>query len=105
MKEIFVHPPQAETMLCLALSPDQKQLAVGFFDGKLKLIEADTGKVGIAAPTWRAYPARAEMVGFGKLQHWNGIGRLRWKDGHCQSVLPGCGKYAIHSGLRQRPME
>lgn len=44
MKEIFVHPPQAETMLCLALSPDQKQLAVGFFDGKLKLIEADTGK-------------------------------------------------------------
>ena len=44
MKEMFVSPEQAETMLALALSPDAKQLAVGFFDGKLKLMEADTGK-------------------------------------------------------------
>lgn len=44
MKEIFVSPEQPETMLSLALSPDQKQLAVGFFDGKLKLMEADSGK-------------------------------------------------------------
>src|SRR5262249_20739284 len=44
MKEKLVFPPQTETMLALALSPDDKQLAVGFFDGKLKLIEADTGK-------------------------------------------------------------
>ncbi len=44
MKEIFVYPEQTETMLCLALSPNQKQLAVGFFDGKLKLMDADTGK-------------------------------------------------------------
>jgi WD domain, G-beta repeat len=44
MKEIFVSPDQTETMLAFALSPDQKQLAVGFFDGKLKLMEADTGK-------------------------------------------------------------
>ncbi|MCE9530960.1 MAG: WD40 repeat domain-containing protein [Planctomycetes bacterium] len=44
MKEIFVYPPQPETMLALALSPDQKQIAVGFFDGKLKLIDANGGK-------------------------------------------------------------
>lgn len=44
MKETFVSPEQTETMLSIALSPDQKQLAVGFFDGKLKLMEADTGK-------------------------------------------------------------
>jgi len=44
MKEIFVYPAQPETMLALALSPDQKQIALGFFDGKLKLLEADGGK-------------------------------------------------------------
>lgn len=44
MKETFVSSEQTETMLAIALSPDQKQLAVGFFDGKLKLMEADTGK-------------------------------------------------------------
>lgn len=49
MKEMFVSPEQTETMLAIALSPDQKQLAVGFFDGKLKLMEADTGKT-VAEP-------------------------------------------------------
>jgi WD40 repeat protein len=44
MKEKFIHPPQDETMLCIALSPDQKQLAVGRFDGALVLLNSENGK-------------------------------------------------------------
>ncbi len=44
MKEKLVFPPQPDTMQCLALSPDQKQVAVGRFDGALVLLNAGTGK-------------------------------------------------------------
>ncbi len=44
MKEKFIFPPQEETMLCIALSPDQKQLAIGRFDGALILLDAQNGK-------------------------------------------------------------
>lgn len=49
MKETFVFPPQSETMLSLALRPDQKQIAVGRFDGALILLNAEDGKP-MAAP-------------------------------------------------------
>ena len=40
MAEQFVFPPQPETALSLALSPDGKQVAVGRFDGVLQLLDA-----------------------------------------------------------------
>ena len=49
MKEKFVFPPQTETMLSIALHPDQKQIAVGRFDGGLVLLNAEDGK-SIAQP-------------------------------------------------------
>jgi hypothetical protein len=45
MKEKLVFPPQSESLLCLALSPDQKQVAVGRFDGALVLFDAGSGKI------------------------------------------------------------
>lgn len=45
MVEQFVFPAQTETMLSLALSPDQKTVAVGRFDGVLQLLETATGKL------------------------------------------------------------
>ena len=45
MVESKVYSRQAETPLALAVSPDQKQLAVGRYDGALVLLEATSGKV------------------------------------------------------------
>lgn len=44
LKEKLVLPPSSDTLVCLALSPDQKQLAVGQFDGLLRLLDANSGK-------------------------------------------------------------
>ena len=44
MVESQVLPPQADTILALAVRPDGKQLAVGLFDGTGLLIDAATGK-------------------------------------------------------------
>ena len=44
MAEKLVFPPQNETMLSIAIRPDQKQIAIGRFDGKLILLDATTGK-------------------------------------------------------------
>ena len=44
MKEKLVFPPQLETVLSLALAPDQKQIAVGRFDGVLLLLNTEDGK-------------------------------------------------------------
>jgi hypothetical protein len=68
MKEKFVFPAQTETMLALALSPDDKQLAVGFFDGTLKLIEADTGKT-----TAEPLPAKPKPPELKKLTPSTGV--------------------------------
>ncbi len=43
--ERLTYPRQPETVLALAVRPDQKQLAVGRFDGALVLLEEATGKV------------------------------------------------------------
>jgi WD40 repeat protein len=40
---VYVRPP--ETVLSLAVRPDQKQLAIGRFDGVLSLLDEATGKV------------------------------------------------------------
>jgi WD40 repeat protein len=44
MTEIKVYDKQPETPLCLAVRPDQKQLAVGRYDGALVLLDAATGQ-------------------------------------------------------------
>lgn len=45
MTERKVYPVQPESVLALAVRPDQKQLALGRFDGKALLLEEATGKV------------------------------------------------------------
>lgn len=45
MTERRVYPAQSEAVLALAIRPDQKQLALGRFDGKALLLEEATGKV------------------------------------------------------------
>jgi hypothetical protein len=45
MVERKVYERQSETPLALALRPDQKQLALGRYDGALVLLDAETGKV------------------------------------------------------------
>ncbi len=45
MVERRVYAKQPEAPLALGLSPDQKQLAVGRYDGRLLLVEEATGKV------------------------------------------------------------
>lgn len=45
MVEQKVYPAQSETPLALAVRPDQKQLALGRYDGVVVLLDADTGKV------------------------------------------------------------
>jgi WD40 repeat protein len=45
MVERRVYPRQPETPLSLALSPDQKQIAIGRFDGVVVLLDEATGKV------------------------------------------------------------
>jgi WD domain, G-beta repeat len=44
MTEKLVFPPQPETVLSLAQRPDDKQLAVGRYDGACVLLDAATGK-------------------------------------------------------------
>jgi hypothetical protein len=44
MSEKLVFPPQPETILSVALRPDDKQLAVGRYDGACVLLDAATGK-------------------------------------------------------------
>jgi hypothetical protein len=43
--ERHVYAPQPETVLALALRPDQKQLALGRYDGAAVLLDEPTGKV------------------------------------------------------------
>src|SRR5262249_36087550 len=45
MAERKVYDRQPETVLAMALSPDQKQLALGRYDGVVVLLNAETGKV------------------------------------------------------------
>jgi hypothetical protein len=45
MLEMHVYDRQPEAVLALALRPDQKQIAVGRYDGGLTLLDAITGKV------------------------------------------------------------
>ncbi len=45
MVERRVYPRQPDTVLSLAVRPNQKQIAIGRFDGVLKLLEETTGKV------------------------------------------------------------
>jgi hypothetical protein len=45
MTERKVYDKQPESVLSLAVRPDQKQLALGRYDGALVLIDAETGKV------------------------------------------------------------
>jgi hypothetical protein len=68
MKEKLVFPEQTETILSLALAPDGKQLAVGFFDGKLKLLAADTGKT-----TAEPLPAKPKPPELKKLTPTSGV--------------------------------
>ncbi len=74
MVEKKIYPQQAETILTLALSPDQKQLALGRFDGQVVLLDADSGKekAKISPATldeiWEREPnnspGRGELVNF-----------------------------------------
>jgi WD40 repeat protein len=45
MTERNVYPRQPEAVLALAVRPDQKQFAIGRYDGTLVLVDAATGKV------------------------------------------------------------
>jgi WD40 repeat protein len=45
MAERTVYPKQPDAVLALAVRPDQKQIAVGRYDGKLVLLEESSGKV------------------------------------------------------------
>jgi hypothetical protein len=45
MVERAVYPAQPDTPLALAVRPDQKQLAIGRYDGALVLLDENTGKV------------------------------------------------------------
>ena len=45
MVERVVYPKQPEAPLALAVRPDQKQIAIGRYDGALVLLEESTGKV------------------------------------------------------------
>lgn len=53
MVERKVYERQPETVLCMALRPDQKQLALGRYDGRVVLLDVATGAsqtVALAAP-------------------------------------------------------
>lgn len=58
MVERKVYPPQPETVLCMALSPDQKQLALGRYDGIIILVDVQTGETKEINPGQR--PTRIE---------------------------------------------
>ena len=62
VKERLVFPPESETMLSMAVSPDQKQVAVGLFDGTLKLKNAVDGKV-----LFQPLPAKPKLPAINKL--------------------------------------
>ena len=70
MKERLVFPSQNETMLCFALSTDQKQIAVGRFDGALVLLNAENGKT-----TSQPLPAKPKPPLLQRLLPNNGVRR------------------------------
>jgi WD40 repeat protein len=44
LQEKKVYPPQPESVLCFAVRPDGKQIAIGRYNGVCLLIDADSGK-------------------------------------------------------------
>jgi WD40 repeat protein len=49
MVERKVYERQPETVLCMALAPNQKQLALGRYDGQVVLLDVETGKAQTVA--------------------------------------------------------
>lgn len=66
--ERFVYPRQSDVVMTFALRPDQKQLAIGRFDGALVLLDETTGKVQ-AQPL----PRKTKPPTISKLMPSNGV--------------------------------
>jgi hypothetical protein len=62
MVERHVYPKQTEAVLALALRPDQKQLAVGRYDGSAVLLDEETGQVQSQPLPARPKPPRVTKV-------------------------------------------
>src|SRR5579885_1910321 len=62
MTEKKVYPRQAEAVLALAVRPDQKQIAVGRYDGVLSLLDAETGKVQSTPLPAKPKPPQATKI-------------------------------------------
>jgi dipeptidyl aminopeptidase/acylaminoacyl peptidase len=62
MVERKVYDKQPEAVLSLAVRPDQKQIALGRYDGTLVLLEEGTGKVQLEPLPFKPKPAQVSKV-------------------------------------------
>jgi WD40 repeat protein len=62
MVERKVYDKQPEAVLSLAVRPDQKQIALGRFDGALVLLEEGTGKVQLEPLPFKAKPPQVTKL-------------------------------------------
>jgi hypothetical protein len=85
MLEKHVYDRQSDAVLAMALRADQKQVAVGRYDGALRLLDATTGKVQFEPLPEKPKPPQLSMLSPDHCQRGKAI-RLKLEGKHLASV-------------------